>query len=48
MLVGLKTDSREDKNMLEILKSKNILPITEDEGKKVAEEMGAVCYMECR
>ncbi|EUC34648.1 hypothetical protein COCVIDRAFT_15838 [Bipolaris victoriae FI3] len=46
MLLGLKSDLRNKKNCIELLKTQGLTPVTSDQGRAVAEKMGAV-YMEC-
>jgi Ras-related C3 botulinum toxin substrate 1 len=41
ILVGTKSDLREDKKTLEILQAKNQKPVTKEEGDKFAAEVGA-------
>jgi len=43
----LKTDLREDQNVLEKLKLKGEHPVTEKEALALAAKLGAVCYVEC-
>eukprot|EP01101_Sappina_pedata_P012359 TRINITY_DN846_c2_g1_i1.p1 TRINITY_DN846_c2_g1~~TRINITY_DN846_c2_g1_i1.p1 ORF type:complete len:210 (+),score=60.58 TRINITY_DN846_c2_g1_i1:31-660(+) len=47
LLVGTKTDLRDDPNTLEELKSQGKAPVTKDMGIQKAKEIGAVHYMEC-
>ena len=47
VLVGNKTDLREDKEILAALKVKNKMPVTYPQGLKLAKEIGAVKYLEC-
>lgn len=47
LLVGLKTDLREDMTSIQHLRSKGQRPITTEEGKKVAQKLGAYKYLEC-
>lgn len=46
MLVGLKSDLRNKRNCIELLKTQGLTPVTPEQGKAVAKKMGAV-YMEC-
>lgn len=46
MLLGLKSDLRNKKNCIELLKTQGLTPVTPDQGRAVAKKMGAV-YMEC-
>lgn len=47
ILVGTKTDLREDTEILERLEARKEAPITYEQGLKMAEEIGAKKYMEC-
>ena len=47
VLVGNKTDLREDKEILAALKVKNKMPVTYPQGLKLAKEIRAVKYLEC-
>ena len=47
ILVGTKMDLREDRETLDGLKRKGLAPITTAEGQSLAQEIGAVAYMEC-
>ncbi|KAK9981785.1 hypothetical protein ABG768_001309 [Culter alburnus] len=47
ILVGTKLDLRDDKDTIEKLKKKKQIPITCHEGRAMAEEIGAVKYLEC-
>ncbi|ANB11778.1 Rho family GTPase RHO1 [Sugiyamaella lignohabitans] len=47
ILVGLKTDLRQDLTTIQHLQSRGLRPITPDEGKAVAKRYGAYKYMEC-
>jgi small GTP-binding protein len=47
ILVGTKLDLREDEEEIKNLLKKEQNPISKDEGIKLAEEIGAVVYMEC-
>ncbi|CBX93764.1 hypothetical protein IAQ61_003651 [Plenodomus lingam] len=46
MLLGLKSDLRNKKNCIELLKTQGLTPVTPDQGRVVAKKMGAM-YMEC-
>jgi Ras family protein A len=46
MLLGLKSDLRNKKNCIELLKTQGLTPVTPDQGRAVAKKMGAI-YMEC-
>ncbi|XP_043959569.1 rho-related protein rac1A-like isoform X1 [Gambusia affinis] len=47
ILVGTKSDLRDDKDMIEKLKEKDLCPITYLEGLALTKEIGAVKYLEC-
>eukprot|EP00918_Siedleckia_nematoides_P023806 GHVU01051373.1.p1 GENE.GHVU01051373.1~~GHVU01051373.1.p1 ORF type:complete len:197 (-),score=21.89 GHVU01051373.1:724-1314(-) len=47
ILIGNKTDLREDKESSENLKEKGVEPITKEEGKMMAKKIGAAAYLEC-
>merc|ERR1711916_420489 len=47
VLVGLKTDLREDASALEELAKENNEPITTDKGKAFGDSIGAATYCEC-
>lgn len=47
VLVGTKTDLRDDLHVLDDLQAKRQSPITEQQGKKLARDLGAVDYVEC-
>jgi len=47
ILLGTKIDLREDKDMLEKLKSRNSAPVSSQSGEQLAREINAVKYMEC-
>ena len=47
ILVGTKIDLRSDKDTIEKLSQKHKAPITEEEAKAKANEVGAVKYLEC-
>lgn len=46
MLVGLKSDLRNKRNCIELLKTQGLTPVTQEQGRAVAKRMGAT-YMEC-
>ena len=46
MLLGLKSDLRNKKNCIELLKTQGLTPVTPEQGRAVAKKMGAG-YMEC-
>jgi Ras family protein A len=46
ILVGLKSDLRTKRNCIELLKTQGLTPVTEQQGRGVAQRMGAV-YAEC-
>jgi Ras family protein A len=46
MLLGLKSDLRNKKNCIELLKTQGLTPVTPEQGRAVAKKMGAL-YMEC-
>ena len=47
LLVGLKTDLREDKQALALLSAQGIKPTTAEQGAALAKEIGARRYVEC-
>ncbi|KAM4715979.1 ras-related C3 botulinum toxin substrate 1-like [Anableps anableps] len=47
ILVGTMLDRRDDKDRREELKKEHLSPITYDQGLAMAEEIGAVKYLEC-
>jgi len=47
ILVGTKMDTRDDKDRLEQLQEKKLKPITFQQGKKMAKELGCISYIEC-
>jgi len=47
ILVGLKLDLREDPTALQTLRQQNLSPITADEGRQLAHDLGAAAYVEC-
>lgn len=46
MLVGLKSDLRNSRKCIELLKTQGLTPVTREQGESVARQMGAT-YMEC-
>lgn len=46
ILCGLKSDLRHKKTCIELLKTQGLTPVTQAQGKAVADKMGAL-YMEC-
>lgn len=46
MLLGLKSDLRNKKNCIDLLKTQGLTPVTPEQGRAVAKKMGAM-YMEC-
>lgn len=46
ILVGLKTDLRKNRNVIELLKTHGMTPVSPDQGREVAQRMGAE-YSEC-
>jgi Ras homolog gene family, member A len=46
ILCGLKSDLRNKRTCIELLKSQGLTPISQQQGRAVAEKMGAL-YMEC-
>lgn len=47
LLVGTKTDLRDEPHVLDELHDKNLKPILYEQGVKLAKELGAVAYLEC-
>ena len=47
LLVGTKMDLRNDPEVIEKLRKRNQIPITSDQGKVLAEDLGAIKYLEC-
>lgn len=47
LLVGCKTDLRNDPKTIEELKRTSQRPVTPDEGQAVAQKIGAIKYLEC-
>lgn len=46
MLCGLKSDLRHKRTCIELLKTQGLTPVTSQQGRAVADKMGAM-YMEC-
>jgi Ras homolog gene family, member A len=46
MLVGLKSDLRNKKTCIDLLKTQGLTPVTPEQGRVVAQKMDAT-YMEC-
>jgi len=46
ILVGLKSDLRNNRKCLELLKAQGLTPVTPEQGRAVAQRMGAM-YVEC-
>ena len=47
ILVGTKLDLRDNKETIEKLKEENLAPITQSQGLKIMDEIGAAKYLEC-
>lgn len=47
LLVGTKLDLREDRATIEALKEQKQTPVLTEQGLKVGQDIGAVCYLEC-
>lgn len=47
LLVGTQSDLRHDRTSLNKLTESNVKPITSRQGEKLANELGAVKYVEC-
>ena len=47
LVVGTKTDLRDDKAIIERLAGKNLSPISSRDGTQLAKDVGAVKYLEC-
>jgi len=47
IVVGTKSELREDKTTIERLAAKNLAPITRKQGLELQEEIGAAKYLEC-
>lgn len=47
ILVGLKTDLRENRVLRQGIQSSPLQFVTTQEGKEYAQELGAICYVEC-
>jgi Ras homolog gene family, member A len=46
ILCGLKSDLRSKRTCIELLKTQGLTPVTQQQGRAVADKMGAL-YMEC-
>ena len=46
ILVGLKSDLRNKRNCIDLLKTQGLTPVTPEQGQNVAKEMSAI-YVEC-
>jgi Ras family protein A len=46
ILVGLKSDLRTKRTCIDLLKTQGLTPVTQEQGRTVAQKMGAQ-YMEC-
>ena len=47
LIVGTKADVMEDRGVLKQLAAKGSVPVTKEEGQALAEDLGAVGYVEC-
>mmetsp|Transcript_378 Transcript_378/g.499 ORF Transcript_378/g.499 Transcript_378/m.499 type:complete len:198 (-) Transcript_378:135-728(-) len=47
LVVGTKTDLRDDKDIIQRLASRGLIPVASNEGTTLAKEVGAVKYVEC-
>lgn len=47
ILVGLKTDLRDDQHSLSMLSAQGLRPVSYEQGQAVAKEIGAAKYVEC-
>ena len=47
ILVGTKIDLRDNQGVIDRLSSKNLSPVTYDDGITLAKELGAITYIEC-
>jgi len=47
ILVGTKVDLREDPGMIERLNTKNLVPVTYEQGVQMMKEIGCLKYLEC-
>lgn len=47
ILVGLKTDLRNDQHSLSMLSAQGLRPVSHEQGQAVAKEIGAAKYVEC-
>ena len=47
MIVGLKTDLRNDEDVIKELNAINLSPVSTEEGIALAKKVGAYAYVEC-
>lgn len=47
LIVGLKSDLRDDKETIEKMKKKSLSPVSKEAGIALAEKVGAYAYVEC-
>ncbi|KAF2158837.1 hypothetical protein M409DRAFT_61341 [Zasmidium cellare ATCC 36951] len=47
ILAGTKLDFRDDPSIIEMLRIRDKVPVTSEEGKQMAESIGARAYIEC-
>jgi Ras-related C3 botulinum toxin substrate 1 len=47
ILVGTKSDLRDDQATVDRLREKNLSPVKHEQGMQMAKEIGAVKYLEC-
>jgi small GTP-binding protein len=47
ILVGTKSDMRDDPDIVESMLEENMRPVTEREGREMADELGAHAFIEC-
>jgi len=47
LLVACKVDLRDDRDVIEELRKNNQMPVTQEQGMKVAQKLGAYKYLEC-
>ena len=47
IVVGTKTDLRDDTKVLDRLKSKGLQPVTKEQGERITKEISALKYLEC-
>jgi len=46
-LIGTQIDQRENPKIIEDLAERKLKPLTKQDGKRLAKEINAICYMEC-